>query len=136
VNVEFAMPGKYEAKGSTHALLGGASAAASLPRLPQGTVKIEPGELQFERYYHDEEPMAGTPYRALLTDGSVRAGTLDSAGQAILRGVSAGSIADLSFGQMPGAYKPKDQRPTPAHKPSPKAADIDALLDKYSGGKA
>jgi type VI secretion system secreted protein VgrG len=43
-DITFTCPGKFEAKTSTHAFLGGGSAAASLPALPAGVVKPQPPE--------------------------------------------------------------------------------------------
>jgi len=45
-----------------------------------------------------------------------------------------GALADIRFGAMPGGYTPKDQLPMPEHKAKLAPSDIDALLDKYSGG--
>jgi type VI secretion system secreted protein VgrG len=43
-NIDFTCPGKFEAKTSTHAFLGGGSAPASPPALPAGIVKPQPPE--------------------------------------------------------------------------------------------
>jgi type VI secretion system secreted protein VgrG len=135
-DITFCCPGTWTVKGATHAWEGGGSGHAELAALPSAGVHIEPSTMVIERRYHDAEPMAGTPYEAVLSDGSVRRGVLNGAGSTEITGVPLGAVADVRFGQMPGAYEPKDQRPMPAHNPAPSAADIDALLDKYSGGQA
>jgi type VI secretion system secreted protein VgrG len=43
-NITFTCPGTFTAKTSTHAFLGGASAAASPPALPSGIVNPQPPE--------------------------------------------------------------------------------------------
>ena len=135
-DITFATPGGFSVKGAGHAFLGGGSQAASLPALPVGLAQIAPDEVVIQHEYHDGETLAGAPYRAVLADGSVRTGTLDGAGQAILSNVPAGTSVSIVFGQKPGAYKPKDQTPTPDHKPTPGSSDVDALINKYSEGQA
>lgn len=104
--------------------------------LPSGGVRIDPATIIVERQYHDAEALTGTPFEAVLSDGTVKRGTLNGAGTAEITGVPTSATADIRFGQMPGAYTPKDLTAMPDHKASPKASDIDALLDKYSGGQA
>jgi type VI secretion system secreted protein VgrG len=135
-DITFMCPGNWTGKGAGHEWAGGGSQAASLVALPTGGVRMDPGTISIERQYHDAEALAGTPFEAVLSDGSKRTGVLDGAGNAEITGVPAGMMADIRFGQMPGAYTPKDQTAMPDHKPSPKASDIDALLDKYIGGAA
>ena len=135
-NITFTCPGTWTVKGAGHDWAGGGTSGPSLLDLPSGGVKLDPGTMVVEHHYHDAEAMAGTPYEAVLSNGEVRRGVLDGSGTAVLSDVSEGAIADIRFGQMPGAYAPKDQRPMPAHKASPDASDIDALLDKYNGGQA
>lgn len=85
-----------------------------------------------ERRYHDDELMEGTPFEAVLPGGALRQGVVNGAGQALIADVPAGSSVEIRFGQMPGAYRPKDQRPMPDHDAMPAASRIDALMDKYA----
>jgi type VI secretion system secreted protein VgrG len=133
-NITFTCPGTWTVKAASHGWGGGGSGVAQLQQLPDGGVKLAPDTLQIRHHYHDEESMAGAPFEAILSDGSVRRGTLNGSGEAVLEGVSIGALADIRFGAMPGPYTPKDQRAMPGHKPDLAPSDIDALLDKYSGG--
>lgn len=135
-NITFTCPGTWTVKGATHDWAGGGSGSTNLPALPSGGVRIDPSTITVERHYHDAEALAGTPFEAVLSDGTVRQGTLSGAGTAEITGVPSGATADIRFGQMPGAYIPKDQTAMPEYKPSPKASDLDALLDKYMEGQA
>ena len=133
-NITFTCPGTWTVKAASHGWGGGGSGGAQLQQLPDGGVKLEPGSLQIRHHYHDDESLAGAPFEAILSDGSVRRGTLNGSGEAVLEGVSMGALADIRFGAMPGGYTPKDQRPMPDHKAKVAVSDMDALLDKYSGG--
>lgn len=135
-DIEFKTPGAFTVHGATHAFEAAASQAATLPKLPMGLAQIAPDQVVVEHEYHDVENLVGAPYRAILCDGSERTGTLDGAGQAILSEVPGGTDVSIAFGPMPGAYKPKDRRPMPDHKPTLSKSDMDALVDKYSGGRA
>jgi type VI secretion system secreted protein VgrG len=135
-DIDFTTPGAFMVHGATHAFEAGANGTAALPRLPLGLAQIAPDQVVIEHEYHDEENLVGAPYRAILSDGTERTGTLDGAGQAILSNVPGGTDVSIVFGPMPGAYEPKDQRPMPDHKPTPGQSDMDALVDKYSGGQA
>jgi type VI secretion system secreted protein VgrG len=98
VNVEFAMPGKYEAKGGTHALLGGASAAAVLPALPMDLAKLKPNDMLLEYKHSDGSPVQGALYEVSFADGSKRTGALDAAGRAVLNAVPPG-LAKVHYGE-------------------------------------
>ena len=135
-DITFTCPGQWSAKSSLQAFLGGGETAAQLGELPQGAASIERTRAVVQHRYHDDELMVGAPFRAVLAGDVVKTGVVNGAGEAVIEDVTAGSLLDISFGQMPGAYKPKDQRPMPEHKASPQAKDIDALLDKYTGGQA
>jgi type VI secretion system secreted protein VgrG len=128
-NIELHGPGKIEFKATMKELAEPQSVSFAAPEMPFSEIK--PNRMVFERRYHDDEPLAGAQFEALFSDGSRRKGTLDGEGRATLDDVPPGT-AEVSFGPMPGAYQRKDLTPTPDHKPSPNARDIDALIDKYA----
>jgi type VI secretion system secreted protein VgrG len=135
-DITFTTPGTWNAKGSFTELTGGGSGSAALPALPSGVIQMPTDTLALTQHYHDAEALAGAPYKAILSDGSVRTGKLDGSGQLKIDGLRQGLSAQVLIGQMPGAYKPKDTTPMPAHKATPKDGDIDALIQKYSGSAA
>jgi type VI secretion system VgrG family protein len=128
-NITLHGPGKIEFKATMKELAGPQSVPFAAPELP--FAEIKPNRMVIERRYHDDEPLVGAQFVAVFADGSKRSGTLDGAGMATLDDVPAGA-AEVSFGPMPGAYRRKDLTPTPNHKPAPKDADIDSLIDKYA----
>jgi type VI secretion system secreted protein VgrG len=128
-NIELHGPGKIELKATMKELAGPKSVSFAAPEMPFSEIK--PNRIVIERRYHDDEPLVGAQFETLFADGSKRKGTLDGEGRAMLDDVPPGA-AEVSFGPMPGAYRRKDLTPTPDHKPSPNAGDIDALIDKYA----
>ncbi|MBA4215539.1 MAG: hypothetical protein C0449_20930 [Polaromonas sp.] len=116
--------------------IGGSSGNAEFPALPSGVTTMPTDALDLTQHYHDAEALAGAPYKAILSDGSVRTGKLDGSGQLKIDGLRQGLTAQVLIGQMPGAYRPKDTTPMPEHKATPKDGDIDALIQKYSGSAA
>ena len=132
-DITFTTPGTWNAKGSLKELTGGGSGSAEMQALPTGVIQMPTDALELTQHYHDAEALAGAPYKAMLSDGSVRTGKLDGSGQLKLDGLRQGLSAQVLIGQMPGAYKPKDTTPMPAHKATPQDSDIDALIQKYSG---
>ena len=131
-NIMIHGPGKMEFKASMKELTGPKSSNFVPPNLPMGEIK--PTQMIIERLYHDEEPLAGAPYKVFFSDGTSRKGTLDGAGRSVLTDIPAGQ-AQVVFGAMPGPYARKDMTPMPAHKPAPKKSDIDALIDKYANNE-
>jgi type VI secretion system secreted protein VgrG len=118
-DIDFTTPGAFTVHGATHAFEAAAKGAAALPKLPLGLAQIAPDQVVIEHEYHDEENLVGAPYRAVLSDGTERTGTLDSAGQAILSNVPGGTDVSIVFGPMPGAYEPKDSVPCRTTSPPP-----------------
>jgi type VI secretion system secreted protein VgrG len=135
-DITFTTPGTWNAKGGFKELTGGGCGSAERPALPSGVIQMSTDALELTQQYHDAEALAGAPYKAILSDGSVRTGKLDGSGQLKIDGLRQGVSAQLLIGQMPGAYKPKDTTPMPDHKATPKDGDIDALIQKYSGSMA
>jgi type VI secretion system secreted protein VgrG len=104
VNVEFAMPGKYEAKGSTHALLGGESRAAQFARLPDTRVKRFGQQVRAINEFTGE-PIAGMPYKLTTADGEAHYGETDEAGKTIRIGTLAAEIVKVEWGVRPRSKK-------------------------------
>jgi type VI secretion system secreted protein VgrG len=129
-NIMIHGPGTMEFKAGMKELTGPAQATPHLHQFPIG--EIAPAEMVIERFYHDDEALAGAPFLAIFSDGSHRKGTLDGNGRAVLKDVPPGT-ATLSFGPMPGEYQRKDLQQTPGYQANPDANAIDALIDKYAG---
>ncbi|MFT3721041.1 DUF2345 domain-containing protein [Pseudorhodoferax sp.] len=89
-NITFTCPGTFAVKGATHAFLDGGSRAAELEALPVGSATETPQEIELHYHYDDLTPVVGAPYKVAFDDGSVRQGTLDAAGHALLVGVPKG----------------------------------------------
>ncbi|MBB4014739.1 DUF2345 domain-containing protein, partial [Niveibacterium umoris] len=113
-NITFKCPGKFEVKGASHAFEGGGSAAAVVPNLPSGKLKLTPEDAEFRAVYHDGEPVHGAEYEAVFDDGSVRRGRLDAAGHVSFEGVKPGGFTITvgpdarSYQQFKMPLKPDD----------------------------
>ncbi|EZH77178.1 type VI secretion system effector VgrG, partial [Aeromonas hydrophila] len=72
----------------------GSGWAGKVPKSMEGM--LDSPHTRWMKFYHlDSElmPLAGTPYKAVLSDGSVREGTLDGEGMALLEDVPAGTAS-------------------------------------------
>nr|MBL0678467.1 type VI secretion system effector VgrG [Aeromonas dhakensis] len=72
----------------------GSGWAGKVPKSIEGM--LDSPHTRWMKFYHlDSElmPLAGTPYKAVLSDGSVREGTLDGDGMALLEDVPAGTAS-------------------------------------------
>ncbi|UUT58056.1 type VI secretion system effector VgrG [Aeromonas hydrophila] len=72
----------------------GSGWAGKVPKSIEGM--LDSPHTRWMKFYHlDSElmPLAGTPYKAVLSDGSVREGTLDGEGMALLEDVPAGTAS-------------------------------------------
>ncbi|QKF99358.1 type VI secretion system tip protein VgrG [Aeromonas hydrophila] len=72
----------------------GSGWAGKVPKSIEGM--LDSPHTHWMKFYHlDSElmPLAGTPYKAVLSDGSVREGTLDGDGMALLEDVPAGTAS-------------------------------------------
>ena len=58
-----------------------------------GAASFQKDQIKIEWLYHDSESLAGAPYIATLSDGSVRSGTLDGSGKALITGLNAGTVS-------------------------------------------
>ncbi|MEC5384233.1 type VI secretion system Vgr family protein [Uliginosibacterium sp. H3] len=89
-NITFACPGNFMVKGGSHAMAGGASAAASLAGLPSGVMGVTKAQLLEKSPYDEQfravdkasgEPIAGQPYRIETAEGDVVEGVTDKDGK-------------------------------------------------------
>lgn len=99
-NIEFACPGTWSAKGSLRAFLGGGSAPASLPALPQPSLATNWIETSLRGF--DGKAMSGIDYELRFRDGTTRKGTLDGSGQERQEAVPWGE-ASVTYQNKPSA---------------------------------
>ncbi|WP_443112901.1 type VI secretion system Vgr family protein [Herbaspirillum seropedicae] len=92
-------PGKWEAKASLHSMPGPASQNFVMPHVQKS--ELQPSDMEFRHLTDWGEPLAGAAYKAILSDGSVRKGTLDAQGIARLSGVPAGASAKVEYNYQP-----------------------------------
>ena len=97
-NITFSCPGLFEVKSSMHNFLGGGSNAASVEALPVGKVGVPPLEIELHYDYDDLSPVVGAPYKVTFEDGTVRQGSLNSTGYALLSGVPPGAYS-VEYGE-------------------------------------
>ncbi|TDM06307.1 MAG: hypothetical protein C4K60_17120 [Ideonella sp. MAG2] len=79
-DITFVTPGTWEAKGAAQAMMGGASASATLPRLPDSRVSIYDEQFQMTDPVSGQ-PLCGLAYFATTSDGSVYWGETDDQGK-------------------------------------------------------
>ena len=113
-NIEVHGPGKIEFKASSKELDGPRSASPELPALPHPVNVANAIELNF--HYDDLEGVPGAPYSVTFADGSVRKGTLDEKGRALLQNVPPGEYT-VEFGEDPRDWEPPAE-PEPEYKKS------------------
>ncbi|MHC3124722.1 type VI secretion system Vgr family protein [Acinetobacter sp. GN11] len=81
--------GKFEVKAGQHMFMGGGSASATLPALPN--LNMPAKELELKYVYGDLKPVAQAPYKLIFQDGTTQEGILDGNGSAKVQ-VSADKI--------------------------------------------
>lgn len=92
-------PGKWIANASMHSMPGPARDPYVMPHLPKA--ELQKTDLEFRHLTDWGEPMAGAAYKAVLSDGSIRKGTLDAQGIARLSDVPAGTGAKIEYDYKP-----------------------------------
>jgi len=92
-------PGKWTAQASMHLMPGPAKAPYVMPHLPKA--ELEKTDLEFRHLTNWGEPLAGAAYKAILSDGSIRKGTLDALGVARISDVPAGGAAKIEYDYKP-----------------------------------
>lgn len=130
-NITFACPGNFTVKSGTHQFVGAQSDAAQLPALPAGQLGQKPNELELFYQYDDLSPIASAPYKVTFSDGTVRSGTVDGKGYALLQGVP-NLPYKVEFGEDPAEWVPPPLEKAPPQdydKPDVKAR-AQAQIDK------
>lgn len=115
--------GKWTAHASMHLMPGPAKAPYVMPHLPK--TELQKTDLEFRHLTDWGEPLAGAAFKATLSDGSVRTGTLDAQGIARVSNVPAGTTAKIEYD-----YKPLQASSTVSTELDD---DVDELLNWVSG---
>jgi type VI secretion system VgrG family protein len=115
-NIQLHGPGKVEFKASMKELAGPESASPELPALPHPDRIDSDIELNFQ--YDDLDGIPNAPYIVTFADGTVRKGTLDDKGHAVLKNVPPGEYL-VEFGE-----DPRDWAPPPEPEPDYKKPDV------------
>ena len=116
-NITVQCPGKVEVRAGKKSFGGGLRSNFAMPHLP----RVEPkhDEIEF-RYFTDwGEALAGRPFKAFLSDGTVRTGTLDADGYARLSDVPSGVTARVEY--------QRDPNPARSHV----SAELDDDVDEF-----
>lgn len=111
-NIMLHGPGKIEFKATMKELAGPDRSRPDLPALPQPGNVGNVIELFF--HYDDLQATAGAPYKVTFSDGTVREGTLDGKGTALLETVPPGQYS-VEFGEDPEEWMPESE-PEPEYK--------------------
>ncbi|MCS0595464.1 type VI secretion system Vgr family protein [Massilia agri] len=115
--------GKWTAHASMHLMPRPAKAPYVMPHLPK--TELQKTDLEFRHLTDWGEPLAGAAFKATLSDGSVRTGTLDAQGIARVSNVPAGTTAKIEYD-----YKPLQASSTVSTELDD---DVDELLNWVSG---
>ena len=91
--------GKWTANASMHTMPGPAKGSYVMPNLPKS--EMQKTDLEFRHLTDWGEPLAGAAYKATLSDGSIRKGTLDAQGIARISDVPAGTAAKIEYDYKP-----------------------------------
>jgi type VI secretion system secreted protein VgrG len=86
-NITFACPGTWASKGIAQSFLGGASEAAQLEALPVATLTKPVNDIELHYHYDDLSPVVRAPYKITFSSGSIRQGSLDANGYALVAAV-------------------------------------------------
>jgi uncharacterized protein (DUF2345 family) len=117
-NITVQCPGKIAVHAGKKSFAGGARSNFAMPHLPRVEPKMD--EIEF-RYFTDwGEAIAGRPFKAFLSDGTVRTGVLDAEGYARLGGVPAGVTAHVEY--------QRDTNPAKSHVLGELDDDVDAFF--------
>ena len=92
-------PGKWVAHASMHTMPGPASNPYVMPHIPKAD--LQKSDLEFRHLTSWGAPLAGAAYKAILSDGSVRKGTLDAHGIARLTDLPPGTTAKIEYDYKP-----------------------------------
>ncbi len=114
-NIEVHGPGRMAFKAGMKELTGPAGGAAELPALPHPDRIDSDIELNFQ--YDDLDGIPNAPYIVTFADGTVRKGTLDDQGHALLKNVPGGEYL-VEFGEDPRDWSPPPEPEPDYKKPS------------------
>ncbi len=113
--IEIGTKGKFTVHAASHAFEGSKGLdkpfAIDLREWPDGKVTLD-------HRYHDDTPVHNAPFEAILSDGSLRKGTLDSSGKAVLEGIPPGPIS-VRYGPDQRPYKPAELPANPRYGKKP-----------------
>lgn len=116
--------GKWIAHASMHLMPGPATSNYVMPHLQKA--ELQKTDLEFRHMTYWGAPLAGAAYKATLSDGSTRKGTLDAEGIARISGVPAGAMAMVEYD-----YRPMQASSTVSAEVD---SDIDELLNWQASG--
>nr|WP_314545399.1 type VI secretion system Vgr family protein [uncultured Massilia sp.] len=91
--------GEWTAHASVHSMPGPATNPYVMPHIPKA--EIQKSDMEFRHLTSWGEPLAGAAYKAILSDGSIRKGTLDAQGIARISGLPAGTAAKIEYDYKP-----------------------------------
>lgn len=91
--------GTWTAHASMHVMSGPAKAPYVMPHLPKA--ELQKTDLEFRHLTDWGEPLAGAAFKATLSDGSIRTGTLDAQGIARISDVPPGTTAKVEYDYRP-----------------------------------
>lgn len=91
--------GTWTAHASLHTMPGAATDSYVMPHLAK--VDLQKTDLEFRHLTDWGVPLAGAAYKATLSNGSMRMGTLDAQGVARISGVPAGTSAKIEYDYEP-----------------------------------
>lgn len=136
-NIQIHGPGTMSFKATMKELSGPGSSTPKLPRFPGAKLDSTLPWIGIERLYADGSPVKGAPYKVKLSDGSIKRGLLDDAGQARIEGVERGA-AEIEIGEDERDWTidtPDEHIPNPAFG---KELTIEQLIElaKLSNGSA
>jgi type VI secretion system secreted protein VgrG len=91
--------GEWSAKASLHTMPGPVKNSYVMPHVPKP--ELQKTDVEFRHLTCWGEPLAGAAYKATLSDGSIRKGTLDALGVALIRDVPPGVGAKIEYDYKP-----------------------------------
>ena len=91
--------GNWIAQASTHSMPGPATSPYVMPHLLKP--ELQKTDLEFRHLTDWGAPLAGASYKAILSDGSIRKGTLDALGIARVSDLPAGVSAKIEYDYKP-----------------------------------
>jgi type VI secretion system secreted protein VgrG len=94
-NITIQCPGKITINAGKKSFSGGERSDFTMPHFP--LADLSKSDIEFRHFTEWGEPLAGRPYKATLSDGSIRKGTLDKQGYARLSDIPLGVTAKIEY---------------------------------------